>query len=85
MRTYVLFLPWVASTTVGTVAGFVATMALALWNASEISPPENKVHHAQTQTIEQAEGSTRKGPCETQTNTEAKTEGAMLDGYWTVT
>ena len=84
MRTYLLFLPWVASTAVGPISGFVATITIALWHASDFSHKPTKIRHAKTQTIEEAKSGSSQGESETEEDAKKKTEGAVLEGYvWT--
>ena len=84
MRTYLLFLPWLASTAVGPVSGFVATVTIALWNASDFSGEPTKRRNAETQTIQEAESSSSQGKSETEEDPKAKKKGKMLEGYvWT--
>ena len=84
MRTYLLFLPWLASTAVGPVSGFVATVTIALWHASDFSRKSIKRRNAETQTIAEAESSSSEGESETEEDPKAKKKGTMLEGYvWT--
>ena len=85
MRTCFLFLPWLASTAIGPITGFVASVTIALWNASAFSHQPRKVlRNAATQTIQEAESGFSKGESEAEENAKKKTEGAVLEGYvWT--
>ena len=84
MRTYLLFLPWLASTAVGPISGFVATVTIALWHASDFSHKPTKLRNAKTQTIQEAKSGSSQGESETEEDPKKKTEGAVLEGYvWT--
>ena len=80
MRTYLLFLPWLASTTIGHISGFLATVTIALWHASDFSHVPSK-RDAETQTVKEAESGSRKGSCEIEKDAKTETEGAVLEGY----
>ena len=84
MRTYLLFLPWLASTAVGPISGFVATVTIALWHASDFSRKPTKLRNAKTQTIQEAKSGSSQGESETEEDAKAKKKKSVLDDYvWT--